>query len=133
MAPLSDHRPHVFMEAPVDDAPHHEAQVAGLLLTDLLVAYPDVDLPTIRVWRHSADGVPTIRIDGRRGELPRPECPQCHQPIGREHTDYCTLAPGKVWDGVLPDTTCRCSGLLGRTVPGPQHSAGCPMRIVADR
>lgn len=32
------------------------------------------------------------------------ECPQCHQPAGRPHTDYCTLAPGKVWDGVLPTT-----------------------------
>lgn len=30
------------------------------------------------------------------------ECPQCHAPIGRPHTDYCTLAPGRVWDGVLP-------------------------------
>lgn len=39
------------------------------------------------------------------GELaPTVECPQCHQPAGRPHTDYCTLAPGKVWDGVLPTT-----------------------------
>lgn len=30
------------------------------------------------------------------------ECPQCHQPIGRPHTEFCTLAPGKIWDGVLP-------------------------------
>ena len=29
-------------------------------------------------------------------------CPQCHAQIGQPHTDYCTLAPGRVWDGVLP-------------------------------
>lgn len=41
------------------------------------------------------------------GELaPGVECPQCHQPAGRPHTDYCTLAPGAVWDGVLPCPTC---------------------------
>lgn len=25
------------------------------------------------------------------------ECPQCHQTAGRPHTDYCTLAPERVW------------------------------------
>lgn len=45
--------------------------------------------------------------------LPGVECPQCHQPAGRPHTEYCTLEPGKVWDGVLPTddptpwTRCR--------------------------
>ena len=36
------------------------------------------------------------------GELaPAIECPQCHQPIGRPHTDFCTLAPDRVWpDGM---------------------------------
>lgn len=101
MTALEDPRPHVFMEAPVDDAPHHEAHAAGLLLTDLLETYPDVDLPTIRVWRHSSGGVPTMRVDARRGELaPRllgVECPQCHQPAGRPHTEYCTLSPDAVW------------------------------------
>ena len=32
-------------------------------------------------------------------------CPQCHQPAGRPHTDYCTLAPGRVWDGWMPPAT----------------------------
>ena len=32
------------------------------------------------------------------GELaPAIECPQCHQPIGRPHTEFCTLAPDRVW------------------------------------
>jgi hypothetical protein len=30
-------------------------------------------------------------------------CPQCRQLPGRPHTDFCTLAPGRVWNGVLPD------------------------------
>ena len=36
------------------------------------------------------------------GELaPGIECPQCHQPIGRPHTEFCTLAPDRVWpDGI---------------------------------
>jgi hypothetical protein len=29
-------------------------------------------------------------------------CPKCRQPIGRPHTEFCTLAPGRVWNGVLP-------------------------------
>lgn len=38
------------------------------------------------------------------GNKPAPiGCPQCHQEIGRPHTEYCTLAPGEVWDGVLPE------------------------------
>lgn len=46
------------------------------------------------------------------GVKPDPiECPQCHTPIGRPHTEYCTLGPDKVWDGVLPETgTCRVCG-----------------------
>lgn len=102
MTALTDPRPHVFMEASAEGPRQHPAQVAGLLLTDLLHTYPDVDLPTVRVWQYQADGVPTIRIDARRGSLPGVDCPQCHQPAGRPHTEYCTLAPGKVWDGVLP-------------------------------
>lgn len=42
------------------------------------------------------------------GELaPAKECPQCHQPNGRPHTDFCTHAPGRVWPDLgfcsLPD------------------------------
>ena len=58
------------------------------------------------------------------GELvPGVECPQCHQPAGRPHTDFCTLEPGKVWDGVLPHPTgpkpenpycMRCGKHLGK-------------------
>lgn len=51
---------------------------------------------------------------------PRPgvDCPQCHTPIGRPHTEYCTLGPDKVWDGVLlevtnPDAVPRCP-VIGR-------------------
>lgn len=104
MTALTDTRPHVFMEILVGaEYALSEAQSAGLLLTDILDAYPDIDLPTVRVWRHSEDGVPTIRIDARRGELVAPtvECPQCHQAAGRPHTDYCTLSPDAVWSDQL--------------------------------
>ena len=45
-------------------------------------------------------------------------CPQCTTPIGRPHTDYCTLAPGRVWDGVLPQQR-RASDVL--IPPGIEH------------
>ncbi|MGZ0150678.1 hypothetical protein ACXJJ3_26710 [Kribbella sp. WER1] len=36
------------------------------------------------------------------GTKPDPiECPQCRQPVGRPHTEFCTLAPGNVWNGIL--------------------------------
>lgn len=38
------------------------------------------------------------------GELTRGiECPQCHRPARSQHSDTCTLAPGRVWDGWLND------------------------------
>ena len=38
------------------------------------------------------------------GELTRGiECPQCTRPAGSPHSDTCTLAPGRVWDGWLND------------------------------
>lgn len=34
----------------------------------------------------------------KHGELAQGvECPQCHQPIGRPHTEFCTLDPDRVW------------------------------------
>lgn len=96
MTALTDPRPHVFMETQIDpgaesreDGPY--ALVVGRLVGSLLDTWPDIDLPTIRLWRHSADGVPTVRVDARRGELAGVECPQCHQAAGRPHTEYCTL------------------------------------------
>ena len=98
MTTLADTRPHVFIETPIDARhwPQTEPHTAGLLLEDLLKTYPDVDLPTVRLWRHSADGVPTLRIDARRGQL-TPECRSCHTTPGRPHTDFCTIAPGETW------------------------------------
>lgn len=106
MTQLADTRPHVFKELQIDLTIYPSAatgRAAGLLVEDLLQTYPDVDLPTIRIGHHSFDGRPTIRVDARRGQLVQPtvECPQCHQPAGRPHTDYCTLSPNAVWTDQL--------------------------------
>lgn len=63
------------------------------------------------------------------GELaPTIDCPQCHTPIGRPHTEYCTLGPDQVWDGVLPDVPVKLHNgqiiidfeALDQAKPGPQ-------------
>lgn len=106
MTALKDTRPHVFRELPMDpvaklpeEGPY--AALVGRLVGELLDTWPDVDLPTIRLWEYAADGgVHTVRVDARRGQLPGPECPQCHTGIGRPHTEYCTLSPDAVWVGM---------------------------------
>lgn len=94
MTQLEDRRP-VAATTTASDHP----DVIGEDLAHLLLEHPELDLASIRLLPRK-DG--TVGIAGRIGAPPTVECPQCHQPIGREHTDYCTLAPGKVWDGVLP-------------------------------
>lgn len=50
------------------------------------------------------DGLVTCPACPHHGEFARITpilCPQCKAEIGQPHTDYCTLAPGRVWDGVL--------------------------------
>jgi hypothetical protein len=67
--------------------------IAGFV-DDLLYKWPDVELSTIRIT--NLDGI--LTVTGRRGTLASSiECPQCHQPIGRPHTEFCTLAPDRVW------------------------------------
>lgn len=52
------------------------------------------------------------------GEFAKPiECPQCHIEIGRPHTDFCTLAPGRVWDGVLPPAVTDTGTILVEDPP----------------
>lgn len=72
----------------------------GRALTDLLKDEEELDLASVRLILNE-DG--SVGIAGRIGPRPGVECPQCHTPIGRPHTEYCTLGPDKVWDGVLPD------------------------------
>lgn len=73
--------------------------IAGYV-DDLFYKCPDVEIASIRIHLDD-DGI--VTVTGRRGSLAAPpiECPQCHQPIGRPHTEFCTLAPGRVWDGVI--------------------------------
>jgi hypothetical protein len=66
---------------------------------------------------HDDDGLPSIvnwilcPNCPEHGAKPDPiDCPQCHTPIGRPHTEYCTLGPDKVWDGVLPALDCHGEG-----------------------
>ena len=60
------------------------------------------------------------------GELaPIVVCPQCHQEAGRPHTDFCTLAPGRVWDGTMPAATITEAGGSGYAlVPIPCSRPG---------
>lgn len=53
-------------------------------------------------------------------------CPQCKTAIGQPHTDYCTFAPGRVWDGVLTADTDRpyFAEQAGRASRGVTHDAG---------
>ena len=56
------------------------------------------------------------------GELaPGIECPQCHQPIGRPHTEFCTLAPDRVWPGPRPVDRPECGHPDWPDCPHPQH------------
>lgn len=70
------------------------------------------DFDNIRAIHISPTRVMVVHLDALKQEQatsyrvdrsPLVECPQCHTPIGRPHTEYCTLAPDQVWDGVLPD------------------------------
>lgn len=101
MTTLADTRPHVMMELQIDPGaealePGPYAVLVGRLVGELLDTWPDVDLPTIRLWQHAAEGVPTVRVDARRGQL-TPECRSCHTTPGRPHTDFCTIDPGETW------------------------------------
>lgn len=91
MTALTDPRPHVFLEAESELDDHQDAAALGRLVRQLLDAHPDIELTTIRLWKHAADGVPTLRIDARRGQLGEPECPNCHTHGQHPHTDYCQL------------------------------------------
>lgn len=71
----------------------------GAVLSQLLTEHPEIDLTSVRLIPNE-DG--SVGIAGRVGPRPGVECPQCHTPVGRPHTEYCTLAPDQVWDGVLP-------------------------------
>lgn len=92
MSALEDRRP-VVATTTVNDHPN----VIGDDLAQLLIEHPDLELATIRLIPND-DG--TVGIAGRIGELASLECPQCRQALGRPHTEYCTLAPGKVWAGM---------------------------------
>lgn len=104
MTQLEDRRP-----VAAETSPHRTGPWLGATLSRLFVDHPDLDLASVRLIPNE-DG--TVGIAGRIGAPPTIECPQCHQPIGREHTDYCTLAPGKVWDGVLPVPTTLHNGRI---------------------
>ncbi|MGH2671105.1 MAG: hypothetical protein ACRDH5_18685 [bacterium] len=69
----------------------------GRMLKRLLTDNPEIELASIRLIPNE-DG--TVGIAGRIGALAGVECPQCHQPAGRPHTDYCTLSPDAVWPGL---------------------------------
>jgi hypothetical protein len=84
MTQLEDRRP-VAATTTASDNP----SVIGEDLAHLLVEHPDLELASIRLIPND-DG--TVGIAGRIGELATVECPQCHQPIGRPHTEYCPLA-----------------------------------------
>lgn len=94
MTALEDRRPVAATTARINDP-----SVIAHNLFQLLVENPALELASIRFIPND-DG--TVGIAGRVGELVGVECPQCHQPAGRPHTEYCTLAPDKIWDGVLP-------------------------------
>lgn len=79
----------------------------GAVLSQLLTEHPEIDLTSVRLMPNE-DG--SVGIAGRVGTRPGVECPQCHTPIGRPHTEYCTLAPDQVWDGVLPALDCHGEG-----------------------
>ena len=89
MNTLEDRRP-VAATTTASDNPN----VIGEDLAHLLVANPDLELASIRLIPND-DG--TVGIAGRIGHLAPIGCPQCHQPIGRPHTEFCTLAPDRVW------------------------------------
>lgn len=60
-------------------------------------------------------GTPGLTYAGPERDCPiHGECPSCHQPTGRPHTDYCRN----------PDR-CQCDP----TGSGP-HLTGCPLNIV---
>lgn len=59
------------------------------------------------------------REHGEFADRPDIECPQCHQPAGRPHTEYCTLSPDAVW-------TDQLSGY----VKAPDHPADWSARLV---
>ena len=69
------------------------------------------------VGKYGTTSVDRCPLCPEHGELtPSIECPQCHQPIGRPHTDFCTLAPDRVWPGEalcgfrsLANTSLVCS------------------------
>lgn len=66
------------------------------------------------------------REHGEFADKPDIECPQCHQPAGRPHTEYCTLSPDAVWtDQLVGDMSGRVVAAGTRYDPPP------PARVCA--
>jgi hypothetical protein len=97
MTQLEDRRP-----VAAETAPNSEPGTIGDMLSQLIADNPELELASIRLIPKE-DG--SVGIAGRIGELTprllRVECPQCHQPAGRPHTEYCTLSPDAVWTDQL--------------------------------
>lgn len=79
------------------------AMAASEAVFDLLSGNPNVELATLR-FRVDAEFPPKVTVTGRVGSLvgeagdpgeltyvalPGTECPSCHQPPDRPHTEYC--------------------------------------------
>lgn len=75
------------------------AAAASSAVFDLLTAYPDVELATLRV-RVALEDPPDIQVTatGRRGPLVdgEPGCPSCHVHGDQPHTEYCQIVGGPV-------------------------------------
>lgn len=105
MTALEDRRP-VTATTTTNDTP--PAIATGL--RSLLAEHPEIELTTIRLIPNT-DG--TVGIAGRIGSRHGVECPQCHTPIGRPHTDYCTLNPDIVWANLGNIENLEYPGQLG--------------------
>lgn len=104
MTALEDRRP-VAAVTTASDSP----SVIGEDLGYLLGEHPDIELASIRLIPNG-DG--TVGIAGRIGELAGVECPQCHQPAGRPHTEYCPLAIREEVFGQLDGVAQPCCRAL---------------------
>lgn len=147
MNALEDRRP-----AAATTTSSNNPNVIGEDLAQLLLEHPDLELASIRLIPNDDGTVgivgrigplvttrPVVGLHGGRCpscfrfEQHTPECiwginpvecPQCHQPTGRPHTDFCTLTPGQVWDGALSDFkhTAAAYGYGGSQVEPGQRS-----------
>jgi len=90
--PLEDTRPHVHLEAPLDNDSSVGTQLA-YLVARIIQEYPQTDIPSIRLSiTPGPDGWPYAAADARLGTITG-ECPSCHTHDGHPHTDYCQLNP----------------------------------------